>query len=228
MSPTVSTLERPVYGTSQAARLLGLPPGTVRRWVDGYARAGIRHAPVIREDPTGDDLLTWGEFVEVGYLREYRRRQVSLQYLRPVIERLRRRLGVRYPLAHARPFVADRQLVLAVQEEVGLVPELRLITVGADEQLLLTPPAAAFFEKVEFDHGPRGAAERLFPMGRHARVVLDPDRGFGAPTVAHGVRTDVLAELVAAGEPSTSIAAAYDVPVEDVQAAVAYEQARTA
>ncbi len=228
MSPTVSMLERPVYGTSQAARLLDLPPDTVRRWVDGYTRAGIAYPPVIRDESTGDELLTWGEFVEVGYLREYRRRRVSLQYLRPVIGTLRRRLGVRYPLAHARPFVADRQLVLAVQESVGLVPELRMITVGDDEQLMLTPPAAAFFEKVEFDHGPRGAAERLFPFGRGARVVLDPDRSFGAPTVGHGVRTDILAELVAAGESSMSIAVAYEVPVADVRAAVAYERARAA
>ena len=42
----------------------------------------MRYAPVIRPEPTGDDLVTWGEFVELGYLREYRRKGVPLQRLR--------------------------------------------------------------------------------------------------------------------------------------------------
>jgi uncharacterized protein (DUF433 family) len=228
MSGTVTTLERPVYSMGQAARLLRLPTDTVRRWIDGYTRVGVRYAPVIREEPTGADLVTWGEFVEAGYLREYRRRRVSLQYLRPVISILRARLGVRYPLAHARPFVADRRLVLDVQEELGLNPQLRMVTVSGDEQLVLAPPAEAFFEKVEFDQGSGGVAERLFPFGRDARVALDPERSFGEPTVAGGIRTDVLAELVAAGESLMSIAAGYDLLVEDVQAAVSYERASVA
>lgn len=228
MTRTVTTLERPVYGMRQAARLLGLPTDTVRRWLDGYERAGVWYPPVVREEPTREELVTWGEFVEVGYLREYRRRRVSLQYLRPVIGILRERLGVRYPLAHAQPFVADRRLVLAVQEEVGLSPELRIVRVDRNEQLLLTPPAEAFLEKVEFDHQGSGAAERLYPHGRDARVALDPDIGFGEPTVAERVRTDVLAELVAAGESLASVAKAYELPVEDVQAAVSYERAKAA
>jgi uncharacterized protein (DUF433 family) len=228
MSGTIAMLERPVYGMRQAARLLGLPTDTVRRWLDGYDRLGVWYPPVVREQPTADDLVTWGEFVEVGYLREYRRRRVSLQYLRPVIEILRERLGVRYPLAHARPFVADRRLVLAVQEEVGLTPELRMVRVDQNEHLLLTPPAEAFLEKIEFDQHGLGVATRLFPHGRDARVALDPEVGFGEPTVARRVRTSALAELVAAGESLASVAMAYELLVEDVQAAVSYERARAA
>ena len=84
---------------SQAARLLGLRTDALRRWVDGYERAGTTYAPGIREERTGSDTITWGEFVEAGYLREYRAKQVTLQYLRPVIAILREELGVRYPLA---------------------------------------------------------------------------------------------------------------------------------
>src|SRR5689334_7046462 len=80
-----TTLERPVYDMSQAARLLGLRTDALRRWVDGYDRAGTTYAPVIREEHTGSDIITWGEFVEAGYLREYRAKRVTLQYLRPVI-----------------------------------------------------------------------------------------------------------------------------------------------
>jgi hypothetical protein len=40
--------------------------------------------------PDGSDIVTWAELVEAGFLREYRARRVSLQYLRPVIDEMRR------------------------------------------------------------------------------------------------------------------------------------------
>jgi hypothetical protein len=106
-----SILERPVYGVSEAAGLLGLRSDRTRAWLDGYERSGVRYPPVIREEPTGEDLVTWGEFVELGYLREYRRKGVPLQQLRPVIEELRREFETPYPLATARPYIYGKELV---------------------------------------------------------------------------------------------------------------------
>ena len=99
----VSILERPVYGIVEAAGLLGLRSDRTRAWLDGYARGGVTYSPVIRREPTGDDVVTWGEFVELGYLREYRRKGVPLQRLRPVIDELRREFDTPYPLATAKP-----------------------------------------------------------------------------------------------------------------------------
>jgi hypothetical protein len=116
----VSILERPVYGLAEAAGLLGLRSDRTRAWLDGYERHGVRYAPVIREAHTGDDIVTWGEFVELGYLREYRRCGVPLQRLRPVIDELRREFATPYPLATAQPFVMGRELVLEAQERNDL------------------------------------------------------------------------------------------------------------
>ena len=216
-------LERPVYGMGQAARLLGLRTDGLRRWVDGYERNDRSYPPVIREQRSGDDTVTWGEFVEAGYLREYRAKHVSLQYLRPVIGILRRELGVPYPLATLRPYTSGRQLALEVQRTVGLDPELGIVVLGRDGELQLTAPAAAFLEKVEFLDDEVG---RLFPLGRTVPVVLDPDRGFGEPTVPRGVRTEAIFELVTAGEPMSRVAEAYDVTEHEVQAAVDFESGR--
>lgn len=90
MEQTVSILERSVYGVIEAAGLLGLRADRTRAWLDGYQRGGVQYSPVIRREPTGDVVVTWGEFVELGYLREYRRKGVPLQRLRPVIDELRR------------------------------------------------------------------------------------------------------------------------------------------
>lgn len=109
----LSILERPVYGIVEAVGLLGLRPDRTRAWVDGDERGGVRYAPVIRPEPTGDDVVTWGEFVELGYLREYRRKGVPLQRLRPVIDELRRACKTPYPLATAKPYVFGKDLVWA-------------------------------------------------------------------------------------------------------------------
>jgi len=217
-------LERPVYGMSQAARLLGLRTDTVRRWIDGYVRSGVAYAPVIREERTSDDTVTWGEFVEAGYLREYRAKQVSLQYLRPVIALLRKELGVRYPLATLKPYTSGRSLALEVQKTVGLDPALNIVILGRDGTLQLADPAQAFLEKVDFAGEGNQDATRLYPLGRSVPVVLDPERSFGEPTLPTGVRTEILAELIDAGEEPDRVAAVYKVNTNDVAAAVRYER----
>ncbi len=116
----VSILERPVYGVAEAAGFLGLRPDRARAWLDGYERQGVRYTSVIRVEPTGDDIVTWGEFVELGYLREYRRKGVPLQRLRPVTDALRAEFATPYPLATAKPYIYGKELVLELQQRNDL------------------------------------------------------------------------------------------------------------
>ena len=93
VSDHANLLDRPVYGTSQVDRLLSLTPGTARRWIDGYVRGGRFYEPVIRPERTGEDVVTWGEFVETRLLAEYRGKNVPMIRMRPAIMRLRELLG---------------------------------------------------------------------------------------------------------------------------------------
>lgn len=218
-----TVLEREVYGLTQAAHLLGMPPPTLWRWLDGYERGRTWYQPVIRVEPTGNDRLTWGEFVEAGYLRQYRELRVPLQRLRPVITRLRAELETLYPLATARPFVADRELVGAIQDDVDLEEPLRLVRYR-DGQWMLTPTAETFFQSVVFDGN---VAVQLRPDGHDSPVTIDPLRAFGEPVV-RGVRTDLIREAVLAGEPIDLIADGYQLTRDQVDAAVRYELRRAA
>jgi uncharacterized protein (DUF433 family) len=214
-------LERPVYGVLEAAELLGLRSDRARAWLDGYVRAGTSYEPVIRPQRTGSDVVTWGEFVELGWLREYRTAGVSLQHLRPVVQRLRAELGTPYPLATARPYVADKQLVLEIQEREQLPANLAIV-VRTGQTLMLSGPAERFLRKVDFQGG-AGEATRLLPAGRTSPVVMDPVVRFGRPTV-DGVATERLWELYDAGEAVEDIARDYEMPVDKVEAAIAYEE----
>lgn len=207
-----------LYTVAEAARLLSISSAKVARWLDGYTRAGTKYPPVVRQEPTTSDTVTWGEFVELGYLSEYRKKNVPLQQLRPVIDRLRERYGIDYPLAHHRPFVGPgRKLVMQVERELAV--DSRLYMVVDSEQLLLSPQAEAFLEKVEFD---TDIARLWRPSGRQSRVVIDPEASFGIPTIG-GIRTEAITELYQAGESPALIGRTWDLDEADIHDAIRFE-----
>lgn len=221
MGDVTDLLDRPVYGMGQVDDLLGLTPGTARRWIDGYTRAGRTYAPLVRIEPTGEEIVRWGEFVETRLLSEYRDAGALTKRMRPAIEKLREMFDTRYPLAHARPFVAGRELVLQMQESVGLDRDLQLVVIRND-QIVLTDPAVSFYEAAEFYDD---VVHRLRPVSTIKEVVIDPLRQFGEPVV-RSVRTEIIAEQVRAGESMDAIADIYELDRKLVEAAVRYELIR--
>jgi uncharacterized protein (DUF433 family) len=216
----VSVLEREMYSEAEAARLLRLAPSTLHYWLEGGERRGKTYKPVIRPEARGDRIVTWAEFIEAGLLRQYRREHnVPMAELRAFIDLLRDRMGVPYPLAHHRPFVADRQLVLEAQDDVGLDPEYCLVAV-VNGQLILTAPSASFVERVVWDDDVatawRPAEDPRSP------VLIDPRRRFGRPAVS-GVGTEVLWEYLESGESTAETAEAFGLTPEAVRWAQAYE-----
>lgn len=229
MEPVTTLLERQIYGMQQVDGLLGLAAGTARRWIDGYERSGKAYPPVVRVEPTGEDAVTWGEFVETRLLAEYRDRGVPLVRMRPVVERLREELGVKYPLAHARPFVSNRELVAEVQDAVGLDDRLLIVEVLRTGQFELAFESRSFWESVEWEPTSKAAAPedsvaaRVHALDRNSPVVFDPLRSFGAPSVGT-VRTDVIAEEVRAGTPLAFVASGFGITLREAAAAVEYEE----
>ncbi len=203
----MTVLERELYDVPLAAEILGVPRTTLHYWLEGGDRRGRTYAPVLRPAATGSHAVTWGEFVEARYLREYRRSLgATMQNLRAFIEHLRDELAVPYPLASARPWVGPgRHLFISAQEKAGLPPELWACVEPQSGVMLLLPPAESFLERVEFDPAENGAVVRLRPSGPDSAVVIDPEVRFGSPVVG-GIPTETIAEQVDAGDSVESVA----------------------
>lgn len=218
---TVAVLEREMFSEAEAARLLQLSQSTLHYWLEGGDRRGKLYLPVLREQSTGVRTVTWGEFVEAGLLRQYRRvHQVPMAELRAVIDRLRERLGTPYPLAHAQPFVGPgRELLEKAQAEADLRADFCLVAI-ASGQLVLTSAADTFFSRVEWKEGLalgwRPHADEKSP------VRMRPDVRYGLPMVA-GVRTKVLWEHLEAGESVDEVATSFDLTPRQVRWANSYE-----
>ena len=214
-----SLLDRAIYSYSDVDRLVGLHSGTARRWLEGYERSSRFYEPILRAEPTGADVVTWGEMVEARLLAEFRSQRVPVQRLRPAIVRLRDEFG-RYPLAHARPFleVEGRELVRALQDEAGLDRPLRFVVVR-NGQAMLTEATRRFSEAVEYHDG---VVARLNPSLRTREVIMDPGRAFGQPAVRN-VRTDALAEDYRAGTTREELADLYELTASQVDDAIRFE-----
>lgn len=221
-----SVLDREMFTEAEAARLLRVSQSTLHWWLDGGTYRGRTYRPVIRVEPRGERSVTWAEFVEAGLLREYRRtHRVALAQLRTVIDRLRERYAVPYPLAHYRPFVGPgRELLLAMQQEAGLAAEVCLVAV-ANDQLLLTPAVETFVQRVEWADD---IAVAWRPHDDPASPVrMSPTVRFGRPAVG-GISTVVLWEHLEGGDSVAEVAETFDLSAADVRWAYAYELAARA
>ncbi|RZS37728.1 uncharacterized protein (DUF433 family) [Herbihabitans rhizosphaerae] len=218
---SVSVLEREMYSEAEAARLLRVSQSTLNYWLEGGVRRNKTYSPVIRSESKGHRApVTWAEFIEAGLLRQYRRtHRVPMAELRAFIDRLRNRLGVPYPLADRRPYVLEKQLVLEAQDEAGLAPEFCLVA-EVRQQLVLTAPSESFFERVTWE-GDLATGWR--PHGDDRSLVrMTPDVRFGRPAV-RGISTEALWEQVDSGEDIEVVADLFDLSIDDVRWAIAYE-----
>lgn len=210
MGQVTSLLHREVYVMSQVDRLLDLGVGTSRRWIDGYERRGRQYEPLVRAETTGSDAVTWGEFVETRLIAEYRSRGVAVVRMRPAIMALRREFETDYPLATARPFLSEdgRDLVLRIQDETVLSPSLRFV-VRTNQNVMLSMEVQRFQQDAEYEETDEVRRFRLFGT---PNVVLDPEYGFGEPTVrGRRLRVSAIAEAIAAGEARDDIKATWDI-----------------
>ncbi len=219
---TVSLLDRRVYGLLDVDRLLALPPGTARRWIDGYDRGGGHYPPVVRAERTRDEDVTWGEFVETRLLAEFRARGASMHRLRPAVVRLREEIG-RYPLAHARPFLDldGRELVHRVQRAVGIRGHEMLVVVRSG-QAMMSAPVQSFVSDLHYAGDTDREADAVVPVQFGGLVRFDPLQQYGRPVV-RAVPTEVVAEQFRAGESTETIAELFDLTLVQVEQALRFE-----
>jgi uncharacterized protein (DUF433 family) len=234
-NPHVVMLDRPVYGYGDVDKLLGLSSGTARRWIDGYKRRK-EYAPIVREAPTGAELVTWGEFVETSLLAGYRGAGLRIVRLRPIVQGLRQALGVPYPLAHLRPLVDEPTLTLVndLEDREHLDPDLRMVVRVHDGQLLLAAPVRQFKVNAVYaeisssrDDDGDGVVVGFNPLGPERAVTIDPRRKFGQPVV-RAVPTAVLYEQFSEGDSVELIADAYDLTRNQVLDAIEFERRQEA
>ncbi len=221
--------ELPIYRQAQAARYLKIPSATVRSWVHGRSYetldGPVDFVPLITPPADADGRLSFNNLVEIHVLRALRtRHRAPLVHVRTALEYAAHELDVERLLLHPALKTTGGELFL---ERYG-----KLINLSRSGQIALEGTLERYLARIERDE--MSMPVRLFPIYREVRVpsadqpavAIDPKISFGRPILHPScVSTAVITQRVDAGEDLDEIAQDYGIRVEDIEAAVVYEQA---
>lgn len=210
-----------IYTAPEAARMVGMQPTTLRRWLVGYDHHSKHEAPLWRPqyDPNDDDgmLLGFRDLVEARIVNALRGKKIGLQTIRICLDRARAIVGQDHPFS-TREFKTDGKTIFLE------------ITRGLDEpQLIDLKRSQGVFSRVvaptldDLDFGVDGA-ERWWLLHGRRTIVADPERSFGQPIIAdHGITTARVAQAVEAEGSVEKVAKIYEIKPRLIRDALAYE-----
>jgi uncharacterized protein (DUF433 family)/DNA-binding transcriptional MerR regulator len=223
MSEHATTLSRGIYAPGDAARLAHLDIQRLRRLLAGYtfrAKGGARRRapPVFPRDDASGAALTFDDLIEVLYVKGFRDHGVSMQHIRKVHDEARREFANNHPFA-TKQFETDGRRIFRRFVQLGKerVEDARLKQ--QVERVVFDP----LMKTIDHDSITKDATT-YWPLGRGTLVMLDPRYAFGEPVVSKShVPTRVLHEA-ARNSSRQTVARWYKVSLEEVDAAVAYEE----
>lgn len=209
------------YRPQDVARLTGVPATTVRRWLSTSPSHRGKSGVVVRAGETPVDYASFLDLVEIELVRQVRARaNIGSKRLRDQLHEAARVLRVSHPLARYGVWVErvrdGGRAALCIR--VSSDDEGHLLHLGHEGQMALSEIMSRRSEY--FDYTAAGLAFRWHPAGRESPIVLDVERGYGAPTI-RGTRIaveSIIGALRFAGV--ERVADQYNLQAEQVRAAV--------
>ena len=194
----------PLYTMSEAARIIGVPVSTLSTWARGYVRR-----PPGRPEVSADPVVAWQEPVTMGspcipfiglaeafVVAAVRRSGVPMQRVRPALDVLKREIDIAHSLASRRLYSDGAELLYnyAVHTaDIETAPLIRKLVVVRNGQYVFSEIVDQYLVNIQYGPDDYASLIRL-PSYSCARVVADPQRSFGRPTLVQGGArvTDVL------------------------------------
>lgn len=213
-----------IYTLSEAARLTGVSPQRIRRWLLGYKYnyQGESHTrgPIFRGQiaPFESKLeLGFRDLLEIRVVDAFADAGVGLPTIRKALDRASVLMSSDHPFSTASFRTDGRAIFLELQDD-GSEP---LLVDILKEQYAFKKIIEPSFKNLDFSGG---EAVRWWPLSRQRSVVLDPTIAFGQPISSpSGVPTLALANAVKTEGTVQRAAAAFRVGSDEVKDAVEFE-----
>lgn len=141
--------------------------------------------------------------------------------IREARKELANRFNTQYPFALGGLLCSGRKLLKELGNGV-------LLELGSKGQTAFENIIEPFCARLDFDEA-TSLARRFHPLGKNSPIVVDPRHAFGKPVVdGTNVTTEAIMSLVRGGESFIDIADAFEISLEDVKAARAFEMSKAA
>jgi len=220
----------PMYSSAMAGKLVGLTPTRVRRWLQGYRYiyiSGQNHAlctghkdPIIyRSDVADLNFASFLDLIDLLFVKQFLDRGVSLQRTRKALSEAESIIGGHH-FAQRTFFTNGHNIFIQVKEHGDAI--LELLTGG---QWVIAPIIKELSQKIDFDRS-SGFAQRWYPWGKNASIVVDPSVSFGRPTiVGRGIATANIYDLFTAeNEGLKNVCSWFNLREDEVDNAVKFER----
>jgi uncharacterized protein (DUF433 family) len=209
----------PLYRKAEAARIIDVPPSTLRNWA-GRPSAGYEGLITVAQPatPRGPTVPFVG-LTEAYVLASFRQAGVPMQRIRPAVRRLEEEIGLAQALASERLRTDGAEVLWDYgqrsgdQAEKDAVGDLVVVRNG---QMVFRPVVRDYLQRVTY----RDGWAKVINIGRgKLDVTVDPWINGGQPTLARrGIAVTDILSRIRAGETSTSVAADYDLRVSEITA----------
>lgn len=213
-----------LYTIPEAARFTRIPANKIRGWINGYGgRSPSRERPaaiIRRQIPSleGKPALGFLDLIEVRFVNWLLGYGVSWKTIRQAAALARDTLKHEHPFALANFHTDGKGVFLETQKDTG---DRMLLDLVKNNFAMYDVLEQSFRAGIEFGSG---VAARWRPPSDYAAIVLDPLRSFGQPIDENsGVPTATLFDAYRAEGSFERVAEWYDVTIETVRAAVAFE-----
>lgn len=211
-----------IYTAPEAARMVGMQPATLRRWLLGYNHDTKHEEPLWQPQYDAEDdagvLLGFRDLIEARIVNALRAKKIGLPTIRICMERAREIVGQDRPFSTQQFKTDGKTIFLEITRDLD---EPELIDLRRKQGVFnrVVAPSLA-----DLDFGPDGA-ERWWLLHGRRTIVADPDRAFGQPIVAdHGITTARVVQAVKAEGSVAAVAKIYEIKPKLIRDALAYEQ----
>ncbi len=179
-------LEFPAYPIAEAARLVGLSPGQVKRWLQGYEFAyrtkeqpRLRHSmkpPVVpQRQRRQSSYASFLDIIDLLLVKKLVKQGISLQQARLEIDEAKEVLGMNH-LGYETFFTLGRKVFLQTSSS-------SILALSTGGQMAIDRFIRDLGHQIEFDEETK-LAIRWYPLHPDRRVVVDPFVSFGRPVIA--------------------------------------------
>ena len=214
-----------VYSIPEAAKLTGAGYDTMRRWLTGYTYSykgkHIEKPPIFETEfgkVDGQMIVSFQDLVELLFVVRFRAKRVSWGIIHEAFEKAKDRFESNHPFSRLN-YRTDGNRIF----EDGLSRAGRQVTDLNTDQIVFADFIDRTLSKgIEFSNN---EASVWFPKFPSKVIVLDPKRSFGRPIVNRvGIPTEVLFAAFEADEDYSIVARDFDLRVQEVKAAVSFQE----